>query len=576
MMRMLGSFARDRRGGVAVFFAAAVFILFGFGAMAVDVGSFFFEKRKLQTANDLAALAAASDLPRAHAAAQASAGRNGFTAAAVVTVQPGIYTADPALPVAERFAPGPTTSANAVRVEMRSLTPLLLARVLSAAPGAATHPGTGGDGPLPASVSGGDVPIGSSAIAFRDSQAAFAIGSRLVRLEGGILNSLLGALLGGSLSLSVMDYEALARARVDLFDFSRHLATRADLTAVTFDEVLKANVGLGDVVGAIVGASRDHDTRSTTATAALARIAAASAGSALPVDLTSLASFGPLGDKPLSGPRPISASLSALDLVSAVAQIANGMRQIDVALALNIPGIAAATLRLGIGERPVGTSLVSVGRPGASAHTAQTRLLLTIDLVGSGQAALVRLPLYIELAAATARLTDIQCQPGDVSTSRVTLGVRPAVVDAWIGQVSLAEFNNFSRAPSPPAATLLNLAGLARVTARAHATMTNLAETPVSFGYSEILRGDKRTTSTQNFVASLLSRLFGDLDIRVEALGLGLGVPGLGDTVGGVVSGAATPIDQLLNAVLGTLGIGLGQADSWVTGVRCGGAVLVR
>ncbi len=39
---------------------------------------------------------------------------------------------------------------------------------------------------------------------------------------------------------------------------------------------------------------------------------------------------------------------------------------------------------------------------------------------------------------------------------------------------------------------------------------------------------------------------------------------------------AATPLDQILNGVLGTLGIGLGQADSWVSGVRCGGAVLVR
>ena len=43
-----------------------------------------------------------------------------------------------------------------------------------------------------------------------------------------------------------------------------------------------------------------------------------------------------------------------------------------------------------------------------------------------------------------------------------------------------------------------------------------------------------------------------------------------------MIANAATPLDQILNSVLGTLGIGLGQADSWVTGVRCGGAVLVR
>lgn len=158
----------------------------------------------------------------------------------------------------------------------------------------------------------------------------------------------------------------------------------------------------------------------------------------------------------------------------------------------------------------------------------------------------------------------------------MTLGVQPALIDAWIGQVSNAEFNNFTSKPNPPAATLLNVAGLAKVTGRAHATMTNLTDTPVTFSYADILRSQKRTTSTQNFVATLLSRLAGDLDLKVEALGLGLPLPGLGGLVSGTISGAATPIDQLLSSVLGTLGIGLGQADSWVSGVRFGGSVLVN
>lgn len=575
-MSRLRIFADHQKGGAAIVFAISIMALFGFGAMAVDVGSFYFEKRKLQTANDLAALAAASDIPRAQAAAQASVTQNGFAGSNIRSLQPGIYTPDPGKPPEARFVPGPATTANAVRIDMGTTTPLLLGRVLSAStvvtkPVQAAAPS---QGPVLASVSG-EVPIGSSAVAFQDAQASFAVGSRLLKLDGGLLNSLLSALLGGGVSLSVMDYDALIKARVDLFDFSRHLATRLNLTAVTYDDVLKANVRLGDVLAAIVDASRDHDTRSATATAALGRLAAASA-SGLPVNLPSLISFGPSGDKPIAGPKPIAASLTALDIVSAVAQISNGNRQIDLGLNLTLPGIAAASLKLGIGERPVGTSLVRVGRAGTSVHTAQTRLLLTVDLLGSGAAAVVRLPLYLELAAATARLTGLQCSPGDVSTSRVTLGVTPALVDAWIGQVSMAEFNNFTAAPRPPAATLLNVAGLAKVTARAHVTMTNLAETSVSFSYAEIQRGDKKTTSTQNFVATLLGRLIGDLQLEVEALGLGIGLPGLEGLVGGIVATAATPLDQILNGLLGTLGIGLGQADSWVTGVRCGGAVLVR
>lgn len=578
-MLRLRNFAGDQRGGTAILFAVSATVLFGFGAMAVDVGNFFYEKRKLQTANDLAALAAASDLPRAQAAAGASTVQNGFPSNAIQALQTGVYTPDPNLAPGARFVPSAGAFANAVRIDMRTTTPLLLGRVLTSSSVSSPTPGTSprpsGSALAVASLSSGDVPIGSSAIAVQDAQASFAVGSRLLKLDGGLLNSLLGGLLGGGVSLSVMDYDALIKARVDLFDFSKRLATRLNLTAATYDDVLKADARLGDVLAAIVDASRDHDTRTGTATAALGRIASASASN-LPVNLASLISFGPAGDKPLSGPKPLAASLSALDIVSAVAQIANGNRQIDVGLNLNLPGVAAASLKLGIGERPVGTSMVRVGRAGSSVHTAQTRLLLTVELVGSGAASLVRVPVYLELAAATARITGIQCSPGDVSTSRVTLGVTPAVVDAWIGQVSMAEFNNFSRAPNPPAATLVNAAGLAKVTGRAHVTMTNLSEATVSFSYPEIQRSEKKTTSTQNFVATLLGRLVGDLELRVEALGLGLGLPGLDGLVSGIIGNAATPIDQILNGVLGTLGIGLGQADSWVSGVRCGGAVLVR
>jgi uncharacterized membrane protein len=42
------------------------------------------------------------------------------------------------------------------------------------------------------------------------------------------------------------------------------------------------------------------------------------------------------------------------------------------------------------------------------------------------------------------------------------------------------------------------------------------------------------------------------------------------------IGAAATPIDGLLNGVLTTLGLRLGQADTWVMGVRCGTPSLVR
>jgi len=559
MIRSLRRFFADRRGLSSIVFASSSLVLFGFGTMAVDVGSFFYQKRRQQTATDLAALAAAADLERAANAARASVSRNGFSASAIETVQTGTYTPDARVAPDARFRQGSGSAANAARIEMRATTPMILGRVLAA--------GLGGET--------GEVAIVTRATAAQEAQAAFAIGSRLARVEGGALNGLLGGLLGTTVSLSVMDYEGLARARIDLFGFARQLATRATISALTFDEVVRANVRVGDVILAAQDAARAQGAGSD-AIAALGGLAASAAGLSQRLSLQSLVQFGSYGSRQLSEEVPLKASLSALDLVSATAQIANGSRQLDLNLAVNVPGLAAVSLKLGIGERPVGTSLVRVDRAGASVHTAQTRLLLTLTLVGSGQASLVKLPLYLELASATARLTAISCGAGDVASSRVTLGVTPAVADAWIGQVSNAEFGNFSTRPNPPAATLLNLLGLVKVNGRAHVTISNTSETPVSFSYGEIQRVDKKTTSTQNFVASLLSRLVGDLELEVAPLGIGLPIPGIGGAVSGVIAGATAPLDQVLTSLLNTLGIGLGQADSWVSGVRCGGAVLIQ
>jgi uncharacterized membrane protein len=264
--------------------------------------------------------------------------------------------------------------------------------------------------------------------------------------------------------------------------------------------------------------------------------------------------------------------VSTLDMLSAVAQIANGRHQVEVGLNLNIPGLAAASLKVAVGERPVGTSWVTVGAQGASVYTAQTRILLTVQLAGAPPASVVNLPIYVDIASGHARLTALSCGFPDVSTSRVTLGVTPGVIDAWIGDVSNAQFTNFTSPPNPGAATLVNLAGL-RVTGRAHASIANMSATPMSFTYGDVIRQTKKTVGTTDFTTSLLTRLFDEL--RLDVAGLPLGGLAVTGRVSGALSAATSPIDKALSAVLGTLGIGLGQADVWVSNIRCDGAVLV-
>jgi uncharacterized membrane protein len=554
MLKPMRAFAGDQRGSVAVLTALSCIVIIGVAALAIDVGKVFVDRRKAQATADLAAIAAASDLTNAMLAARATTGQNSYPTNTPLAVELGTYTADPAVAARNRFTPSAAANANAARVTLQTQSPLFLGRALAGTDNFA---------------------ITTVATAANTALASFAIGSRLVAVDGGLLNQILGGLLGANLSLSVMDYQSLVDARIDLFDFMNALATRAQVTGPTYDSIASANAKVGDVVNAMADAQRIASGAST-ATRVLSDVASALNGSTSRLPVGSLANIGPYRTLPLGQKPQAGVSVSALDLLNATAQIANGQHQIEVGLNLNLPGIAGATLKLAVGERPVGASWMTVGPQGASVHTAQTRLLLTVRLLGSGSVASVNLPIYIELASATATLTSVSCRYNNPSASTATIGARPAVVDAWIGAVSDTEFNNFTRAPNPGNATLVETL-LLRVTGRAHATVTNLADKSLTFTQSDIAQRVKKTIGTENFLASLLSRLTGDLSLNVNILGLGLGLPGvISQTVSGIVSSAATPIDSLLSSVLTTAGVGLGQADVWVTGVRCDGAVLVN
>ena len=102
--------------------------------------------------------------------------------------------------------------------------------------------------------------------------------------------------------------------------------------------------------------------------------------------------------------------------------------------------------------------------------------------------------------------------------------------------------------------------------------MGNTSPTSVVFSYPDISAQTKKTVTTTDFTSSLI--LLGDLSLKINVGPLGLPVPGLGGTVTGIIGGATGSIDQVLASVLATLGIG--QADVWVSGVCCDGAMLVN
>jgi uncharacterized membrane protein len=546
-------FGADQRGNIAIMGAGVMSLLIGCTALAVDLGTIFADRRKTQSTADLAAIVAASNLSNATNAATATVVKNNYPADAMVKLELGTYTANAAVSPQTRFVTPAAGTANAARVTLNTQTPLYFARIFT---------GTS------------QYTIKTSATASSTAIASFAIGSRLASVNGGLINAILGATLGTNLSLSVMDYQALINARIDALDFLTALATRINMTGGTYDSVLTSNVKISDIMAAAL-TTQQATNGASAATTALSTISQAVSNSTTKIKPGSLIDVGPYANLATGQKAKVGVGVSALDLVSATGQVANGTNQIATSVDLGLPGVASVSLTATVGERPVGSGWITLGTKGASVHTAQTRVLLSVQLLGSGSVPAVNLPLYVEIASGTATLDALTCGRPNINTSTVRLGVTPGIVDAWIGNVTTAELKNFTSKPNPPAATLVNL-GAVTVTGRAHAGIGNTTAKNADFSYSDIQSQVKHTVTTTNFTSSLTSSLLGDLSLSVNVGPLGLPVPGLGSTVTGILSGATSSIDQLLASVLATLGVGIGQADVWVLGIRCDGAVLVN
>ncbi|MDJ1159472.1 TadG family pilus assembly protein [Chelatococcus sp. SYSU_G07232] len=551
-------FREDRRGGVAIIGAAAIVALLGMAAIVADVGNAYTTRRRAQAAADIAAMVAASNLANATGLARSSLTDNGFDDVQELIVQPGVYTPDPSLPSSGRFVPGGGAAANAARVRFRTSAPILLGRV----------------------VSGSDsFPISVEATAATSQMAAFSIGSRLASLNGGLLNSLLGALLGTNVALTVMDYEALATARIDALRFLDALRIQARVSAGTYRDVLTGSVSVADALKASANAlNGGADPRARSVLQLLGNSGALASAT---LATSKLLDIGPYAGNAIGDAPPFEASVSALNMLMALAQLANGSRQANASLALNLPGIASVQLQLSIGERPQGRSWFAVGPTGTTVHTAQTRLYLKIGLVGSGiLPPVVNVPVHVDVAAADARLASITCgtQATDI---RVGIAARPGVVDAWIGDVTPAQMKNFTTPVSANQAVLVDVAGMIRVKGRAHVVMSNLREEILLFQKADIDQHRAKTVQTRDYTSSLVSGLVSDLQLDAEVPGSNLLGPLFNSNlVKGalktLLTGATPTLDTLLGGVLNAFGLRLGEADVWVEGVRCDGAVLVN
>lgn len=383
---MMRRFIKGKRASVITVFAFSACVFAVITALVVDQITFYVSKRKLQAAADLAALMIMRSgvITNAHAkdivAAQIT-DATGIT----VNVTKGSYTPDASKTANARFLAGATPS-NAVQVDA----------VL----------------PIKGAMLGGMLPTNLhtrvSARAARRQSASIEVGSRLIRVEGGLSQALLNSILGYNGKITVMDYNALAAANVDAVQFLQALNVKANIHAATFDDVLNANVTAGQVIQALAATSS-----SPTVVTALLKATPAYSTAINLSDLVDVGSIAPLPLNALAGGDTV--PLNVGEVLAGSAALSNGSHQVALDLASTLGDNSIANVSLDIGEKPQLMRYDAYSSPGASLTTSQVKL--SIGALGKPPASVAKVD--ITLASAKVDLVSIDCKSD--GTAGVTL-----------------------------------------------------------------------------------------------------------------------------------------------------------
>jgi uncharacterized membrane protein len=536
-VRRLG---RDQRGGIAVLLAGSLFMLSGAATVAVDVGSVYLARRQLQGVADAAALAATNG---GRPAADALLAQSGVANVRLLALESGYYASDKALSPEQRFlANDPRASAN--RIELQRAVPLFFARLL---------------------VGRDSIDVRARATAARADAAAFSIGSGLARIQDGVPNAILSALAGTQLSLSVMDYQGLASLDIDLLGFADALRLRLGRNGEAYGDLFDRSIPIADIVNAMA------DGASQGAAAAVLRTLAVKLP-ARTVRLSDIVDLGPMrGAADAQGQPDI--VMDAFTVLRMVLSPPSGT-SVPMDLRLTIPGLTSTRLMLITGNGQARSPMLTVtAARDVVLRTAQTRIHLetTVATALSGLLS-VRIPLYVELAAAEARLSDINCAPG--MGNGVTLAVTPSIGTAALADVDTTALTNFASAANPRPAALAQTLGT-QITGSATIPLGGTQPRPVFFSTGDIAAKTVKSVSTGDLSQGLAAGITSRVNIQVSVLGIPVGTSPLAPAVGAVLGSAAPLIDGLLDSITGALGVKLGYADVRVHAMRCGMATLV-
>lgn len=390
------SFARDRRGSVITVFAFSAMIFAVLTAIVMNQISFYMSKRKLQDAVDMTTLMMMESGVITVANAQTLLEKQMKQPVDNVVVTQGRYSANSSIPEANRFIPN-ATPYNAVHVSAQIPAEKVMLGGMMA------------DNPT----------ISAAARGARRTTASIVMGSRLVRVEGGLTAALLDATLGYKGRLTVMDYESLIGAKLDVIPFLQALNIKADIKALTFDQVLSAPVSVGHIVGAMAETTSDGAVKALLKTAAPL--------SSNKVILNQVLDLGSLTGLPVNGilsggTLPISVG----ELLGASVALADKDHQVAVDLGAFLGDSSIADVSLDLGEKP--RVLDYKGKQDKGAKVSTSQLVLKVGALGL-------VAVDVSLANAKVQIDDIACKAdgsGEVvlkaTTEAASVGLKAAIL----------------------------------------------------------------------------------------------------------------------------------------------------
>lgn len=610
LFRRLQALRRDERGAMGPAIAVLSISLIAAAGLALDVGLYYMGNRDLRSATEAAALSAAMRPAHARGRAAEFLAKNGYPHSVLKSVEVGYYCANVATkyPAGQRFVTGGavlaecpgSTKQNAVRLTTEKESRRFLTGIL------------GGAGPIPN--------LTATASAARIDEAGIAVASDLLRLTSGgvtdavvnLVNTLLYGLLGVQLNLSAPDITALMSNNVDAGLFFDALAKRKGVTG-TYSDLVAGTYSMNDIALAAADAAQATGKSATVAT--LTRIAPLMSGKQ--VSLKNLFGLGVWKNMKVGGAdvKPaLRAGLNPYQLILFSAQAGASGLNLSGLTGLALPGSTVKLVAVANGPMaqprfsfgPAGETRVSTSQLRIKLDVGIPKIAVSLPLLNLLNLEVKQLPLLLDIAPASATITDITCSTDQANDTSVRVAGKSALLSAYIADVPESQVTKDMTevVPTGPAQLLNTEVGLGalkilsiKATANAKVTPVTGAEQPVVFG-----PGGNGTISTPdapgtagsirnraqvtNTISNLTADLSRNIDVRVSLLNNLLSISTAEVTrivLGGLLDGITTAllnltgnvVDPLLDNLLAALGVQLGDATIWVTGARCGVPVLI-